>query len=145
MRVMDHLPEILGRDPHLVHAAEAIDLANARLVVGFTQIQKRKRVINAVANGVITLGSAALPIQTYTGPTEGIELAGLQQQRLLPNRQRANSPPRRQRPVRRARRTEIKVGATRHALNFFGRQFCIAALGISRCCSRFCRASIGYN
>ena len=46
------------------------ELGNLRLFLKFEAIQPKKRIINKVVGGVVTIGSAPAPIEIYQGPTE---------------------------------------------------------------------------
>ena len=45
------------------------ELGNLRLFLKFEAIQPKKRIINKVVGGVVTIGSAPAPIEIYQGPT----------------------------------------------------------------------------
>jgi hypothetical protein len=50
-------------------AREAIELANVKLFVKFKRVQVKRRVLNQIAGGVVTLGAAQPPFTPYEGPT----------------------------------------------------------------------------
>jgi len=56
-----------GDDPGL--AREVFDLTNARLFLRFRPRKVKNRVLNKIAGGVVTYGTAPPPVDIYTGPT----------------------------------------------------------------------------
>ena len=56
-------PENLGA------IGELFRTANLQMFLKFHQVQKKKRVENKLALGIVTLGDAPLPIEKYNGPT----------------------------------------------------------------------------
>jgi hypothetical protein len=50
-------------------AGEAIRQANAKLFLAFRPVTVKKRTLNRIAGGVVTLGDEDPPIEVYQGPT----------------------------------------------------------------------------
>ena len=69
LQVLERLAELAadGRDYAL--AKEAFGLANARLFLRFQPVPKKRRTVNRIAGGVVTLGAAPPPVALYDGPT----------------------------------------------------------------------------
>jgi hypothetical protein len=53
----------------LVSDAENFALADAKLFVRFQPVQKKRRTLNQMTGGVVTLGAAPPPVALYEGPT----------------------------------------------------------------------------
>jgi hypothetical protein len=53
----------------MAKAREAIELANVKLYVRFKPAQVKRRLLNRIAGGVVTLGTAPPPFTPYEGPT----------------------------------------------------------------------------
>ena len=68
IKVLDRLAELSG-DDGLENAGEIFRLTNARLFLAFTPTQVKKRVLNKVTAGIVTLGAAPPPVELYSGPT----------------------------------------------------------------------------
>jgi hypothetical protein len=69
LQLADRLVEV-GKDSHnLELAKEAIDLANAKLFLTFRPIRTKRRTLNKIAGGIVTLGAARPPVPLYDGPT----------------------------------------------------------------------------
>jgi hypothetical protein len=63
------LSELVSNERDFALATEAFSLANAKLFVKFKPIPKKRRTLNQIVGGVVTLGTAAPPIGLYEGPT----------------------------------------------------------------------------
>jgi hypothetical protein len=50
-------------------ACEVIKLTDTRLFLAFESVQAKRRLVNRVASGVVTFGSAPPPVAVYQGPT----------------------------------------------------------------------------
>jgi hypothetical protein len=69
LHLADRLVEV-GRDSQsLALAKEAIELANANLFLTFRPVRAKKRTLNKITAGVVTLGVAPPPVALYQGPT----------------------------------------------------------------------------
>ena len=69
LATLDRLPELIEASGGEGKAAELFRILNLKMFLSFDKVKKTKRVVNQLAGGVVTLGSAAPPIQAYTGPT----------------------------------------------------------------------------
>ena len=69
MAVLDWLPELAADGANLVDVGDAARLVNFRLFLGFKPVQVKKRTLNKVARGVVTVGDDPPPVALYTGPT----------------------------------------------------------------------------
>jgi hypothetical protein len=65
----ERLSELVSSGKDFALATDAFSLANAKLFVKFKPILKKRRVLNQIVGGVVTLGTAAPPIGRYEGPT----------------------------------------------------------------------------
>jgi hypothetical protein len=63
------LSELVSNGKDFALATEAFALANAKLFVKFKPIPKKRRTLNQIVGGVVTLGTAPPPIGLYEGPT----------------------------------------------------------------------------
>lgn len=64
-----HLVGLAGEADRLDLATQLFQKTNARLFLHFQPMHVKKRVLNKVAGGVVTFGSAPPPINIYGGPT----------------------------------------------------------------------------
>ena len=64
----------LANSQNMAEAREAIELANVRLYVRFKPVQVKRRLLNRIAGGVVTLGAAPPPFTPYEGPTSRSKL-----------------------------------------------------------------------
>jgi hypothetical protein len=69
LQLADRLVEVGKDSGSLELAKEAIDLANAKLFLTFRPIRTKKRTLNKIAGGIVTLGAARPPVPLYDGPT----------------------------------------------------------------------------
>ena len=51
-------------------------MLNARLFLDFRPVRVKKRVLNKITGGVVTLGNASPPIKIYDGPTSRRQVKG---------------------------------------------------------------------
>jgi hypothetical protein len=58
----------------LTAVREAIELTNAKLFVRFKAVKEKKRILNKVSGGFVTLGAAHAPVALYQGPTSRKEI-----------------------------------------------------------------------
>jgi hypothetical protein len=65
----ENLTDLVAGADDLSAASEIIRLANARLYLRFTPMQRGKRTVNCLQGGILTLGAASAPIPIYTGAT----------------------------------------------------------------------------
>ena len=68
--LLNRLTELGSSAESLATAGELFRLANARLFLRFTAVKLKKRVVQRVAGGVVTLGSAKPPIDIYSSRTD---------------------------------------------------------------------------
>jgi hypothetical protein len=66
---LEKLLAIASGEGELKLAGEAIRQANAKLFLAFSPVAVKKRTLNRIAGGVVTLGSGDPPIEVYQGPT----------------------------------------------------------------------------
>jgi hypothetical protein len=69
MDIVHRLADLAADASNLDLAGQAFKLSNAKLFLRFRPTQVKKRLLNKVADGVVTFGAAAPPIQIYSGPT----------------------------------------------------------------------------
>lgn len=69
MAVLERLTELAADDSKLASIGEAFRIVNVRLFLAFKPVQLTKRVVNRLANGIVTFGSAPAPIDLYQGRT----------------------------------------------------------------------------
>ena len=68
--LLSHLTDLASYAESLAAAGELFRLANARLFLRFTAVKLTKRVVQRVAGGIVTFGSAKPPIEIYSGRTD---------------------------------------------------------------------------
>ena len=92
LALLDRLPEPASKSDNLGAIGGALALVNLRMFLAFEKRQVKKRQLNKVAYGVVTLGNAPPPVPLYSGPTGRRELknaaalaAGLGGQLPLPD------------------------------------------------------------
>jgi hypothetical protein len=69
LAVLDRLPGLVSDHGDLAAIGEAFRLINVNLFLGFRPVQAKKRILNKLARGIVTFGSAPPPIELYSGPT----------------------------------------------------------------------------
>jgi len=69
MQLLDELPEIAAEAGRLGTCAKLFQAVNLRMFLSFEEVQKKKRKVNQLVGGIVTLGSAPPPIEPYAGPT----------------------------------------------------------------------------
>jgi hypothetical protein len=69
LKVLDRLAELASQGHDYALAREAFELANAKLFLRFQAVAKKRRTVNRIASGVVTLGTAPPPVALYAGPT----------------------------------------------------------------------------
>lgn len=69
LQLVDRLTEASADVQNLALAKEAIDLANGKLFLQFRPLLLKKRTVNKITGGVVTLGAARPPMALYEGPT----------------------------------------------------------------------------
>lgn len=69
MNTLGTLNQLANDSNNLGGLAELFDKLNLRMFLRFIPVQKKKRIENKLAGGVLTMGAAPLPIDTYSGPT----------------------------------------------------------------------------
>jgi hypothetical protein len=67
--IVERLTDLAARSGGLDLAGEAFRLTKARLFLKFEPVQKKRRLLNKVAGGVVVFGDAPDPVQVYRGPT----------------------------------------------------------------------------
>jgi hypothetical protein len=65
----NRLSELASNGENFALAREAFELANAKLFVAFKPIPKKRRTVNQISGGILTLGTAQPPVVQYAGPT----------------------------------------------------------------------------
>jgi hypothetical protein len=66
---LEKLLALASDEPKLQLASEAIRQADAKLFLAFSPVAVKKRTLNRIAGGVVTLGNGNPPIEVYQGPT----------------------------------------------------------------------------
>jgi hypothetical protein len=69
LQVLDRLAELATEGHNYALAKEAFELANAKLLLRFQAVPKKRRTVNRIASGVVTLGAAPPPVALYEGAT----------------------------------------------------------------------------
>ena len=69
MNGIQRLAELADSRDSQASATELIQGTNARLFLGFKQVQQGKRTLNRLSHGVVVFGNAEDPIEKYAGPT----------------------------------------------------------------------------
>ncbi len=64
----DRLSELASNGENFAVAREAFAVANAKLFVKFKPVRKKRRTLNQISGGVVTLGTAPPPVDLYNGP-----------------------------------------------------------------------------
>lgn len=76
LAAFDRLPELVSDADDFTAVTAAFNITNARVFLGFKQMQMTKRTVNRVRCGKITFGSELPPVEVYTGPTGRRALKG---------------------------------------------------------------------
>jgi hypothetical protein len=69
LQVLDRLAELAREGHNYALDKEAFELANAKLFLRFQAVPKKRRTVNRIASGVVTLGAAPPPVALYEGST----------------------------------------------------------------------------
>jgi phage-related minor tail protein len=69
LELVERLTELVGRLNDYETVRELVDAANGRLFLRFEQHQPKKRILNKLVSGVVTVGAAPPPIAIYEGAT----------------------------------------------------------------------------
>ena len=65
----DRLTELASNAENFALAKDAFELADAKLLVRFQPVLKKRRTLNQNTGGVVTLGTAPPSVALYAGPT----------------------------------------------------------------------------
>ena len=65
----ENLTNLVENENGLDQARQLFELTNLRLFLKFQKVQVKKRKLNRVAGGILTIGSQPWPIEPYNGPT----------------------------------------------------------------------------
>lgn len=69
LEVLDRLPDLVKDDSKFSAICDVIRTLNIRAFFKFKAVRPKKRIVNQVVCGVITLGNEEPPIEVYQGPT----------------------------------------------------------------------------
>jgi hypothetical protein len=74
MSLIQQLDQLATHTESLLSITRLFESVNARLFLKFEAVRPKKRIINRVCGGILTLGSHPLPIEIYSGPTARMHL-----------------------------------------------------------------------
>ena len=69
MEIIPRMTDLASGSEGFATPRQVFDLLDARLFLRFRQARTKKRTLNKIHSGVVTLGNASPPIEVYSGPT----------------------------------------------------------------------------